>query len=1683
MAIQINLDATNNNVDDLSFGLLRTNPTISTNAKLVVDSDGYLFMDAFIASSELSKNNYRKYPINPETGSYSYDLASYFGSLPNDVKFKVGRAGSDYNIYSDYSNQYEVQYNYGASFNATKVYKEQYRFLAPIWLDKNMPTNFVVYRVDGATYENDIFANNISGQNSRILELLSKSTIVASYDLTETSNIGKYLRTHVNDKAFPVSPISQNFEMDQYTIYRGIDVTKGGFVEKKESLYDELVQHDNLEIFNNQMLTSGFERNGVASANLINIEYLFDDFNANDYDIYRYFGVYVTEKVEGNFDVDRIIDTENRQGIFIDTSSVTTNFNLTGTALTAVDMLPKFSDLRLPSLNWVKSKSGTLYHIRNAELFSENDFLPVSLNKSPENEFIGNTIIGTVQLADFSVNLRDFIKIKINEIPSNGDKLFIAPITELKSTGFDVNKFMIAAENSLSAGQYTENKFSINGTVNDVARALSGCISQSEYGFKVKYIDDTIIVEDYAVGATRKASIFAVNKNNVSNFFEVVDGVNSTTSTTFTGTFTCSGGSTTITVTAAAAGSLKAGQTIISAGAFITSGTTIVQQLTGTPGGIGTYSISSGGLSGGTGLPLITNNTYTDGLPSSYYNDWDIYFPYGGSIKNRAVLVKTENKGNILVGDLVRSGINDNFVKIKQIVQDPISSDLWRIIFEKDVELPASKNINIYQKYKIKYGRFQICDLKDFDFDFYDTSNSNLNELDLEGVISTSHQFYRYDLASGPNFTTEASKYYANLLPVSVPEVVNKRKGVTVLNDEGEINVFNETLSSEYDRLYENNIKETAVLSRVCPNINKFVLKDGFNARMTPYHLSMSESFGVNNLSPSLDGDTRDPQLLNMEHFHITNTPLNILADIDNLYKNKSYLEFGISRKLSLTDLKSTSFNFFDKYMVWNGAFSNYVMLVDIQQTSVPITGSGSSQTGGTLTKYIFNGPLSSVNKTIVAGTGIERAGNNNAYFDDVVNLYAGSNTMFTFGDPVIPAVENGLKIGDIVYRNIDSAGAPIQTFVKNKRQVRYSKFSNGSLNNFASTVFRGLRYVFKNRKESERQIPKEFNLTGEVNGYKFGFVVDYNTNIGSTSKAITCVKNDKFKFICFYINLSLQSAIIRTFNRKVFYEVQSAINTLGEAINTSIDGVLDFANADWTTPKVYIKGLVSPTGKTPKFKSQINTINGQYSYLIFTVGGVQRVLKVETVVGDDAIIVSGYPTAWTPSSNVPIGTGTPWTSPGSIPSTVQQSITYSYYEGGYGALTEILESINAKQISDLINNNPYEIEYVTVQENGTTLNNQFLINVEDGHEVIKLSALSTTVDSAKPKSYKVTSVEVGKNVVEREDKYFTVMKRMNGDYLPKFRDVVFFEEIYPSSICYTLDNAAQPIKTKQTLLYNRYNNTGVVFGSMYGLTGENKFGFIPNYHYHKVNQESADAVLKLSVSSDKLPLYPAIGEIAIGKKDFNILKSKYADDYYTKSILNNGEEPAFGTLNPIEKNSFMSSTIMKVSDAYILSRFNAVKVGSVDELDRFSIKASKDNSIAYYETNDRIYIDVYAKFALLDELIEKGITKKFNKYVAPSKSYGDITTIKDDLVRYVEYNIVPRFIIESVDLYARESKDLETSFVSVQDISDIDQSIYVKQTNYTYQNFTEDRLGFRLIYSKKPGYQYHVIPVIKIIA
>jgi hypothetical protein len=50
-------------LDNFSFQLLRTNPKLTTNVKLVVNSDGKLFLDSFDANSQISASEFKAFEI------------------------------------------------------------------------------------------------------------------------------------------------------------------------------------------------------------------------------------------------------------------------------------------------------------------------------------------------------------------------------------------------------------------------------------------------------------------------------------------------------------------------------------------------------------------------------------------------------------------------------------------------------------------------------------------------------------------------------------------------------------------------------------------------------------------------------------------------------------------------------------------------------------------------------------------------------------------------------------------------------------------------------------------------------------------------------------------------------------------------------------------------------------------------------------------------------------------------------------------------------------------------------------------------------------------------------------------------------------------------------------------------------------------------------------------------------------------------------------------------------------------------------------------------------------------------------------------------------------------------------------------------------------------------------------
>ena len=1501
MAINYNIE--NDNLEKKSFALLRTNPKLSSNIKLIVNSIGDMFLGAFKANKSLSKVEYQKFEINQD-GSYSNDVSRFFKGIPVNERFQILRKNSDLTPYSDYAFQYEQQYNSGARFNSTKLYDEQYKVFAPIWIDRQIPKKFVVYRVLDVEYKEQ-YSEDTLGQNSRILELLKNATIIKTFDLTKESKLGKYLHNHAYDKGVPKSCINFNFGGEGATEFKGIDTTNGGFANKKEFLAESYLRKDNPEIYANELLSSGFERHGLISANLINMEFMFDDATAVNYEIYRYFGLYVDDIEEGSFNVDTI----SRSGIIsIKPDTTTVNYDLSNTSLDNEDMLPSSSDLELPMLSYVKLGENDYTNIINDRSFGDLK-LPVSVNgnRITPDDFI--IIPNKLPISQINASNKGFIKFEITEIPNLNDRFYIGDKTEIEIAGNSLFDFICIADPTVSQGTFSGNKFSTQGGLNQVAIAISKLITKiTTYICTVDGAN--IIIEDYAAGDNRKRMSFGILKLNFTNFIKV-----------------------------------------------------------------------------------ITGSSNSIGLTDPQFNDWDLYTADGGSKVGASFLVKSSDLANVYTGQYVKEGNLNKFNKIANIVKDPRDQSLYRIILQKEFKAPNDNIVQLYEKFRPSFGKFSAYDIKDFDFDFYSTSNSDVGELKIELETETGKATANAEYLAGNTGTSvEDLPHYPTYL-TNFDKLTPVLKAEDIDTDTNQEQVF-----SEYDRLSENALQDTALKSRMVPSIMKFSLKNGTNARNLPYVLNSNEAFGPDNLSPNILLDAgRNSDNLNMEHFHFNKVT-------DYIYENpyteslKSYTDFNSSGGISIDALKSTKVDYFKIHFKWSGLFK-------------PTNG--------------------------------------------------------VFG------------------------------WVEDETRNLFTKFENAIGNLNASTVFRGLRYVYKKRKEDVKSNPTEFISGTEVNDYKFGVILNYKNDQSKNNVEYTVIKNDVFKFICVVLDLNVVSNDILTLSRSITYTAENIIKG-GKIVNSIIPFNIDISSTDWGISEPSVS-VVEAAGNVGSFLSSVTPIgDGSYSWIYFTVSGSTYGFKVIRVVSNSEVIVLGRPEAFSEENG--ISTGALITD--SVLASIPPDQVFKYWRTGDNGWKNLFEEIVSYKYANRFNKFG-KIDYITINKTGETLND-FVLQIEDGVDFVKPSVLTTSADSNKPKAYQIVSGEIGKVINARKDGgYYTILRRFNGDYNPIFKDCVSFTDVYNDQGIFIpeIGNTTSPefintyyygigsgtgagyatsyMDVRKYLIYSKFKNTGIAFGSFKNTN--DKYGFIENMYYHKVNDENSKNLLKLSETSDKLPLYPLIGEIAIDKTDFNVFKSKYTKDYYIKSIQGGKFERTYGTLNPIEAKSFMVSTIMKVKDVYDLTSFTSTIETSIDSLDSIRFNKLNKSAIHWLENDSEIIADFYLPKSIYNELLEDGILNNFSKYVEAGKSYGDKSSVKDDLEIYVYENIVNRFIIDNIEVYGIQGKNLKTEFISVNSPEEIKVGGYTAQTNFDIQGYQNDGLSFRLIYNKKPGYKYNLKLHIKI--
>ena len=133
-----------------SHAILRTNVGLTTNAKIMVNSAYSLFVDAIISTPELSSTKYKRKEFN-KSNFLDEIIPIFFKDTPVEVAFSIKDEDDNKNMSKDFSKQYDDIYQYGAiNIIENKDFREEFEYFAPLHISKgNLPTNFIIFRIDG----------------------------------------------------------------------------------------------------------------------------------------------------------------------------------------------------------------------------------------------------------------------------------------------------------------------------------------------------------------------------------------------------------------------------------------------------------------------------------------------------------------------------------------------------------------------------------------------------------------------------------------------------------------------------------------------------------------------------------------------------------------------------------------------------------------------------------------------------------------------------------------------------------------------------------------------------------------------------------------------------------------------------------------------------------------------------------------------------------------------------------------------------------------------------------------------------------------------------------------------------------------------------------------------------------------------------------------------------------------------------------------------------------------------------------------------------------------------------------------------------------------------------------------------------------------------------------------------
>ena len=285
-----------------SFSLLRTHTGLTTNVKIMVDSQYNLYLESIDSDPKLSSSNFKHFQFNKD--QYYDELVPYFYSqngpnLPSgqslgvDIAFSVFYNSDNDNMSNDFSNQYDDMYVMGArNIIDNKNYSEEYEYFAPLYIFKHkIPKYFIIFRIDGPGLI------DLSSSNFRS-EFLTQLKTVKLIDLTKNTVLGEWIDNNFTKNInFPISGLNVDFRELEFSNWIGIDYETGGYTKVPFYLEDNLSKENTLFDLESLFVT-GYANNKVIFPHILNFSFLFDDTPATpkdlrDWSLNRYSGFYL----------------------------------------------------------------------------------------------------------------------------------------------------------------------------------------------------------------------------------------------------------------------------------------------------------------------------------------------------------------------------------------------------------------------------------------------------------------------------------------------------------------------------------------------------------------------------------------------------------------------------------------------------------------------------------------------------------------------------------------------------------------------------------------------------------------------------------------------------------------------------------------------------------------------------------------------------------------------------------------------------------------------------------------------------------------------------------------------------------------------------------------------------------------------------------------------------------------------------------------------------------------------------------------------------------------------------------------------------------------------------------------------------------------------------------------------